>query len=145
MEARRWREDTLAWTLEYIKESAYELQLIKHLRICKECRMEAELSIERYGGRGLPWFLDLINDPYEAGAFEEGDEDPYPGRPHTEDYKIGSYWTGSSPDTFRFVDDRLNWAEKIIREKLMTAVQFYRRLKNWDLNGQPPSEETLSF
>lgn len=140
MAAREWRDDQLVQTIEYLKESANEIKFIQHLRTCRECRLEAELSIERYGGRGLPWFFDLINDPYEAGFFQDGDEDPYPGRPHTEDYKIGSYWTGSSQDTLRFIDDRSKWAENIIRQQIMMAVQFYKQLRNWDLNGEAPTE-----
>jgi len=144
MEARRWKEETLTLTVEYIRESAYEIKLIQHLRTCKQCQMEAELSVERYGGRGLPWFLDLINDPYECCG--EEDEDPrFTGRPHTEDYKIGSYWTGSSKDTMRFINDRINWAEKIIRQQIVMATQFYKRLKKWDLNGVAPTEPTLPF
>jgi len=146
MEAQAWKEETLQSTVEYIRESANEIRLIQHLRSCKECQMEASLSVERYGGRGLPWFLDLINDPFECGA--DVSEDPrFVDCPRVQNYKIGSYWDKSTAhnETWKFISDRLTWAEKIIRQQIVMATQFYKRLKVWDLNGLPPREEALPF
>ena len=146
MEARAWKEETLVATVEYIRESANEIKFIQHLRSCKQCQLEASLSVERYGGRGLPWFLDLINDPFECGATVE--EYPYlRDCPRVQDYRIGSYWDGSTDhnETWKFITDRLAWAEKIIRQQIMMATRFYKRLNAWDLSGLPPSEETLPF
>jgi len=145
MEARAWKEETLAATVEYIKESAYEIKVIQHLRICQECQMEVCLSIERYGGRCLPWFLDLTNgdiaDAEDGGYFANSDCPP------VRNYKIGSYWdrTLDSKETLRFIMDRIAWAERIIRLQIVQATQFYKRLKAWDLTGLAPSEESLPF
>ena len=144
MEARQWRNETLLLTIEYIKESAGEIKFIRHLRTCHECQMEASLSVERYGGRCLPWFLDLINDVNEC----YDTEDPrWKDCPRVENYRIGSYWDKSTdPDeTMKFILDRLSWAEKLIRQQIMMSTQFYKRLKIWNLSGEPPSEETLPF
>jgi len=148
MEARAWKEETLARTVEYIKESANEIKLIQHLRSCKECQLEASISIERYGGRCLPWFLDLINDPFECGDPEWIQNHPFwKDCPRAQDYAIGSYWDKSTKhnETWKFISDRINWAEKIIRQQIAMATQFYKRLNAWDLTGLPPSEETLPF
>lgn len=155
MAAREWRDDQLVLAVEYLKQSAGEIDFIKHLKTCYECRMEAELSIERHGGRCLPWFLDLINDPYECGDFQNGNEDPYPGRPHTEDYRIGSYWEdvenmrqgieGKPKETWKFIEARCQWAEKIIKQQIMMAVTYYKLLKEWDLSGEYPIESNLPF
>lgn len=157
MEARRWKEETLVQTVEYIRESANEIKLILHLRTCEQCQMEACLSVERYGGRGLPWFLDLINDVNEGCLpYYADDEDPrFDDCPRVENYRIGSYWEdaenerkGVNPkpkETLKFIEDRCSWAEKIIRQQIVMATQFYKRLKNWDLNGQPPEGRFLPF
>jgi len=142
MEARAWKEDTLVWTVGYIQECAYEAKLIQHLRKCKKCQLEASISIERYGGRCLPWFLDLINDVNEC----YNTENPmFANCPRVQDYAIGSYWDKSTDhnETWKFINDRLDWAEKIIRQRIVMATQFCKRLKNWDLNGQPPNEDFL--
>ena len=97
--------------------------------------MEVQLGIERYGGRNLPWFLDLINDVNECY-----DGDPlYEGCPKAKNYKIGSYWKGSSKDTLRFVSDRIAWAEKIIRTQIVEACLFYKRLRKWNLDSPRPT------
>ena len=136
----------LILTVEYIKESAYELLFIRHLRSCKECRLIAQLDVERYAGSRSIWFLDLQND-----VGQDWDEEMYAEYPELKDcprvynYKIGSYWTGSSPDTLRFIDDRMKWADKVIRKKMLLACQYYKRVKAWDLNGEQPFEPELSY
>ena len=146
MEARRWRDNQLASTLEYLKESADEIKFIRHLRTCRECQLEATLSIERYGGRGLPWFFDLINDPFECSDDVEEDS-IWKDCPRVQDYRIGSYWDSSTEhnETSKFITDRLDWAEKIIRQQIWNAAAYYKLLKEWDLNGEPPLEPALPF
>ena len=118
MDNRAWREQTLILTVEYIKESAQELLFIRHLRSCEECRLIAQLDVERYAGSRSIWFLDLQND-----VGQDWDEEMYAEYPELKDcprvydYRIGSYWTGSSPDTLRFIDDRMKWADKVIERK----------------------------
>ena len=75
--------------------------------------------------------------------------------PRVGNYKIGSYWIQAEyarqnkplpPDeTWEFIEARMNWAENIIRQSIMTAVNYYKLLKKWDLNGEPPLEPALPF
>ena len=140
MEAREWKNETLELAVEYIRELAYEIKLIQHLRKCGNCQLEVQLGIERYGGRNLPWFLDLINDVNECyGDPEYGVGLLYKDCPNVQDYKIGSYWSGASKDTLRFVNDRITWAEKIIRTQIAEACRFYKRLREWNLDGIRPT------
>jgi len=91
----------------------------------------------------MPWFLDLVNDVNECGA-----GDPrYAGCPRVEDYEMGSYWDRSTDfdEIWRFITDRCSWAEKLIRQEIVMATRFYKRLKGWDLNTPPPTEENLPF
>jgi hypothetical protein len=64
-----------------------------------------------------------------------------------QDYRIGSYWDSSTDhnETSKFISDRLDWAEKIIRQQIWNAVTYYKLLKEWDLNGEPPLEPKLPF
>jgi len=146
MAAREWRDEQLTRTLEYLKESASEIKFIRHLRECKECQLEATLSIERYGGRGLPWFFDLINDPFECGD-DVGEDSIWKDCPRVQDYRIGSYWDRSTDhnETGKFITDRLNWAEKIIRQQIWDAAAYYKLLKEWDLSGESPTEPQLLY
>lgn len=144
MDNRAWREQMLKFTAECIRESANELRLIQHLRSCEECRWIAQLDVERYLGSRSAWFLDLQNDIGQSYEDEEIDSD-MKDCPRVDDYKIGSYWSGSSPDTFRFIDDRMKWADRIIRKKMLLACQYYKKVKAWDLNGEVPSEPELAY
>jgi len=140
MEDRRWQQETLEDAVQFIRECACEIKFILHLRQCGRCKLEVTLSIERYGGRDLPWFLDLINDVNELS------EDPlYEGCPRVQAYRIGSYWDKSTDhnETLKFINDRITWAEKIIRQQILQAVRFYRRVKNWNLNESRPTSSTL--
>jgi len=146
MEARQWREEQLARTLEYLKESADEVKFIRHLRTCRECQLEATISIERYGGRGLPWFFDLNN----FDCFLDEAEDPrFTDCPRIQNYRIGSYWDKpvdrNKNETMKFINDRINWAEKYNLEQIWIASDYYKLLKEWNLNGEPPLEENLPF
>ena len=134
----------MALTVEYLKESANEIQFIRHLRTCRECQLEVSLSVERYGGRGLPWFFDSNN----FDSFLDEIEDPrFKDCPRIQNYKIGSYWdrTTDSNETMRFINDRIDWAEKHIKQQIWVAVDYYKLLKEWDLMGEPPMEENLPF
>ena len=146
MDNRAWREQMLIFTAEYIKESANELLFIQHLRSCEECRLIAQLDVERYMGSRSVWWIDLQND-----VGQNWDEDMYEidpdlkDCPRVENYRIGSYWTSSSPDTLRFIDDRMKWADRVIRKKMLLACQYYKRVKAWDLSGEAPSEPELAY
>ena len=146
MDNRAWREQMLMFTTEYIKESANELFLIRHLRACEECRLIAQLDVERYLGSRSVWFLNIQNDVAQDWDEDMYAEDPdLKDYPRVENYRIGSYWTGSSPDTLRFIDDRMKWADKVIRKKMLLACQYYKKVKAWDLNGEVPSEPELAY
>jgi len=134
----------MACTVEYLKQCADEIRFIRHLRTCRECQLEATLSIERYGGRGLPWFFDLNN----FDCFLEEAEDPrFSDCPRIQRYCIGSYWdkTTDRNETMKFINDRCSWAEKHIKQQIWIAVDYYKLLKEWDLNEPYPVEETLPF
>jgi len=45
----------------------------------------------------------------------------------------------------KFINDRIDWAEKHIKQQIWTAVDYYRLLKEWDLNPPYPIEENLPF
>jgi hypothetical protein len=157
MEASDWRDDELDYTINYIKESANEILFIRHLRTCGQCKFEAKLSVERYGGRGLPWFLDLVNDVCQNFELEvEAEPDPrFVHCPRLEDYEIGSYWEDlenarrgieSQPkETLKFIEDRCKWAEELIKKQIIVAAHYYKQLKSWDLEGQPPSQPELPY
>ena len=146
MEYRRWNIAEINYILNVIAEMAGLIKWIRHVQNCDghdgcHCMLEIVLSIERYMGSRLPWFLDLVNDITMMLEFE--DEDDFPEEleqirecPHTRDYKIGSYWTGTSPDTIRFIKDRMSWAEKIILKQIRNACKYLRLLIAWDLDPE---------
>jgi hypothetical protein len=146
MDNRAWREQILIFTAEYIKESANELFFIRHLRSCEECRLIAQLDVERYLGSRSVWWLNIQNDIAHSWDDDEDEIDSdWKDCPRAEDYRIGSYWTGSSDDTLRFIDDRMKWADRVIRKKMLLACQYYKRVKAWDLNGEAPFEPELYY
>ena len=133
METRRWVGLAKETVLMQIRELAFEIKWIKHVETCRTCLLEIQLNIERYGGGRLPWYLDLINDVNQMT-----EDFVFKGCPKVEDYRIGSYWRGSSEDTFRFIKDRLNWAEEITRKQLVAAVAYLKLLMNWNFDWEPP-------
>jgi len=159
LENRQYREDMLQYVKQAIKEITGELRFTSHAFTCEQCLMELCLDVERYGGNhsGIGW-LDLNNelafDSEEEvlgmyGYFAEADpDDPedeefikvWKEMPLVSGYKIGSYWTGTSEDTVRFVKDRMKWAEKLLQIELRQARRYQRKLKKWNLNGLPPKE-----
>jgi len=147
MEARRWREEQMALTVEYLRECADEIKFIQHLRTCRECQLEASLSVERYGGRGLPWFFDMNNFDVFLDENNENLDTRFRDCPRIQNYRIGSYWDNTTDhnETMKFINDRITWAEKHIRQQIWIAVDYYKLLKEWDLNEPYPVEETLPF
>lgn len=133
METRRWVGLTKETVLMQIRELAFEIKWIKHVETCGNCLLEIQLNVERYGGSRLPWYLDLINDVNELT-----EEFVFKGCPKVEDYRIGSYWTGTSDDTIRFIKDRLHWAENLIRKQIVAATGFLRIIMSWNFDWEPP-------
>ena len=157
VENRYYREGMLVQTLEAIKGIKYDLRLYSHILSCGECQLEASIDVERYGGgHGGVACLDLINN-FEEMIFGDDDDDDVSDDfmgfgspvneefmelwrqiPKVQDYRIGSYWTGASEDTVRFIKDRLKWATKLLLMELKAVRQYYRLLLAWNLNGNPP-------
>jgi len=137
---RKWREIELLRTLHNLQELQQEIAFIKHVRKCERCQVELQLSIERYCGSRGPWYLNLQNEIGWPEIYEE--EGIYKNCPRPQNYKIGSYWSGSSEDTIRFIMDRMAWAEKIIKADIEILVDYYIALEKWDLESPPPIAET---
>jgi hypothetical protein len=88
-----------------------ELSQIVHFLECSYCQVELQMDIERYWGRHCPFYLDLNNE-----------DDIEDSAPKARDYKFGSYWSGPSDDTIRFIIDRLKWAKGIIEEEAVALI-----------------------
>jgi len=144
VENRRWQQEEIARTEERLKEAQEEVKFIRHALKCHQCQVEIQLDIERYGGRMCPWYLSI-----EYWDLLDLDEDEMPeylkGCPRPRDYKIGSYWTGSSEDTIRFIKDRLRWAEKIMKKEVKAIRNYLRALKKWDLESPLPPDTYFTF
>lgn len=110
--------------------------------------MELQLAIERYGGRNLPWYLDLTNeywdDEDEDWSEENGLPEYYKDCPRVKNYEIGSYWSGASEDTIRFIKDRLKWAEKIVEKEVNVIRRYLRALRKWDLQSPLPPDSYIN-
>lgn len=103
---------------ETIKGLEAELQQADHLSQCNECLFEAMIAIERYGGRCMPWYLDLVND------ISENSEDC----PRPENYEIGYYGKDLQPGTRKFIQDRIIWARKVLVEELQDKQKSFNQL-----------------
>jgi len=130
METRKWVKWSYENTLMLIREIAGEIRFIKHVENCERCLIELQLDVERYGGSRSIWYMDIRNEEFTRQDWRYKDM-PYPG-----DYKIGSYWTGSSEDTIRFIKDRLKWAEKIARKEIVAAVKYLKLIMSWDIDWE---------
>lgn len=101
------KEEMLKGDIENLES---ELLSIDHLRGCERCMIEVTLSIERYFGRTLPWYLNLVND---VSYCEFNEACPKP-----ENFALGSYGNDCLTGTKDFINARLAWAEKIITKEL---------------------------
>ena len=142
VEARHWQKEEIPRVEAKIDKLKQELKFIKHAVTCERCLLELQLSVERYGGsRGALWFLDLTNEVWD----EEFDlPEPWKSAPRPYNYRIGSYWTGSSPDTINFIKDRFAWAEKWVKKDLYLSRRYLRALKKWDLESPLPPDTIFS-
>lgn len=146
VENRRWLAEEIVATKQRLKEIRNELRFTKHAPQCWQCLMEMQLDIERYGGShsGL-WFLDLSNEM----CFDDDDElwetlpEYYRECPRIKNYKFGSYWTGSSDDTIRFIKDRLMWAQKVLDTEVKVVRKYINALKKWDLESPLPPDSYI--
>ena len=136
---RKWREIELVRTLHNLQALQQEIEFIEHVRKCRRCQAELQLSIERYWGSRGPWYLNLQNEIGFPEIYEE--EGIYKTCPKPQNYKIGSYMR-CSDDTIRFIMDRIAWAEKIIKADAETLVDYYIAFEDWDLESQAPIAET---
>ena len=130
MQTRRWIKQSLQELDFVIEELDAELGFNEHVETCGMCQAELHLSVERYLGSRGPWWIDLRNGDYLP--------EQYPDCPKVEDYVIGSYWTGSSDDTMRFIKDRMAWANKIIEKQFKAACRLVKILENWPVTRGIP-------
>ena len=140
VEARHWQTEEIERVKKTIADLKNDLKFIKHAVTCERCLLELQLSVERYGGsRGLLWWLDLANEtPMWDEEFEISE--PWKSAPRPYNYQIGSYWTGSSDDTIRFIKDRITWAEKVAKKEIRVSTKYLHALKRWDLESELPPE-----
>jgi len=124
IETRRWVEATKPELEARIDALNKELKVMKHMENCGRCLMELQLDVERYNGTRCFWWLDLNNDPSES----------YEDCPKPENYKIGSYWTGSSDDTMRFIKDRIAWARIYTLKEIRATGKARSLLEHWDFS-----------
>ena len=130
LETRRWTKDSLVELEFVIRDLDNQLGFIEHVKTCEMCQMELCLSVERYLGSRGPWWIDLRNGDYLP--------EHYPSCPKVENYRIGSYWTGSSDDTLNFIKDRLVWATKITEKQFKAACKLVKILENWPVTKGIP-------
>lgn len=148
VENRRWLAEEIPAAEERLKEQLNEIKFIVHALKCDQCLTEFQLDVERYlGSHSCRWYLDLTNEVEFDGDEEFWETMPefYKSMPRVKDYCIGSYWSGASDDTIRFVKDRLTWARKTIRQEVRVIRNYLRVLKNWDLKSDLPPDSYLFF
>jgi hypothetical protein len=149
LDNRRYKEAVLQWLKETFKAMRAEIRLIDHVLSCQQCLIEAQLDVERYLGTrcGLGW-LNMncnieeitIDDLREGADLPQKFIDVWKVVPKLEHYKIGSYWNGSTEDTMRFIKDRLTWGKKVLTIELKMGMCYRRKLRKWNLCGDPPKE-----
>lgn len=137
MSLRRWKKEELNRLLAKLQQLHGELAVIKHVRKCRLCQGELQLSVERYMGTRGPWWINLEGEMGYPEIYEEEDS-LYKDAPRPDSYKIGSYWRGCSKDTIRFIMDRMRWAEHYMKEDVEISVDYYVELENWNLEDSPP-------
>ena len=156
LECRYFKEDSIVSFKELIKRLKQDLKLMVHIRGCDLCMAELQIDVERYLGTRCLWYLDLQNDMSELFGDDESVigcpefppelEQLLRACPKVACYNIGSYWTGSSDDSIRFIKDRMAWAEKFINIQLHDAKRYLRHIRKWSLQPPPPSEpRSLEF
>ena len=136
---QKWKEAELLATLSILQTLQADIQLIDHVRTCKLCQAELQISVERYWGTRGPWWINLEGEIGFPEIYEE--EGIYKTCPKPQNYEIGCY-SHSSEDTMRFIMDRMAWAEKIIKADAEILVDYYGALEEWDLETQVPVAET---
>lgn len=131
METRRWKEESIIDLELLIRDLDSDLSLMDHLKTCKQCQLELTLDVERYYGShcGI-WYLDLMNGDYLP--------EYYPDCPKEANYEIGSYWSGTSEGTIKFIKDRVAWAEKITEKEFIAACKLITILENWPVSKGIP-------
>ena len=139
---RKWKEATEVSTALQLETLHRDLTFIEHFRNCKLCMAELQISVERYLGTRGPWYLNIENEVGFPEIYEDEDS-IYKDCPRPQDYTIGSYWTGSSEDTVRFIMDRFTWAEGMMKKEIKAADVFLSALKDWDLRSPLPPNSSL--
>lgn len=128
LNTRSWLPIVEGQLIEAIHFLRREVKFIEHLPHCRICKIELQLDVERYNGNHSTWYLGLENSEYI--------EEQYPDCPKEENYKIGSYWTGSSDETVRFILERAKWAYKIMGKQILTARQMLKLVRTWNFSKE---------
>lgn len=92
-----------------------EFKELEHFQKCETCRLEFCLSVERYLGRGAPWYLDLMNDD----CYYTDKHKPKPRQ-----FKVGR----SVEDGLKFIDARIAWAQPIIKAELKEKQEQLKQM-----------------
>ena len=129
IETRHWKKFMLQQLEFEIWALDAEITEYQHYIKDKTCLLEMQLSVERYLGTRGPFFLNLEDEDYLP--------DFYPDCPKAEDYKIGCY-RNSSPDTIKFIKDRLAWAIKFTDKRFKAACKLVPVIETWDVRKGIP-------
>lgn len=132
LDTREWLHTAEGQLMEAIHHLRSEVKFIEHLPRCRFCQLEVQLDVERYNGVHSTWYLCLESSEYL--------EERHPDCPKIENYTIGSYWTGSSDDTARFILDRAKWAYKIMGRQIRLARALLRLVRSWNFSEQQTQE-----
>ena len=136
VETRQWQNFMLQQLEFEIMELDAEITEYQYYIKDRTCLLELQLGVERYLGTRGPWFLNLEYEHLEEDFGEEW-VCPYPDLPKVKDYKIGWYGN-SSPDTIRFIKDRLAWAIKFTEKRFKAACKLVTILENWPSSRGTP-------
>jgi len=142
VENRQWLEEEIVNAKERLKEVRADIRFTHHAPDCARCLIEIQLDIERYAGRMCPWYLQIMDELAFDGddEFWEGLPDYYKDFPRVTNYRIGSYCSGMSEDTMRFIKDRLKWAQNVLVMEVKTIKTYLKALQKCDLESPlPPS------
>ena len=142
---RRWLEAAIPITQERLEEAQGYLEWINRVPSDSIEMSVIQLGIERYMGSRCPWFLDISQGLDFDDEIWENRPPHYKDCPRATEYKFGSYWTGSSPDTIRFIKDRLEWAKKLYEQEVQVIQSYLEALKKWDLESELPVDSIFYF
>ena len=135
---RKWIEIAYLQLIGIIFQLRAEAKFIWHFPKCQLCKANLMIDVERYMGSHCFWWLNLENEDYLP--------EMYPDIPLAENYHIGNYWDQlewfrkhgntdvTGENTYQFILDRANWANKIYGKQIHSARQMLRLVNAWDFS-----------